>query len=179
MTTDLQSMAEKVRDFISRSGGMEPPGAEASFNKLALDLFALQFEQNAVYRRICEARGVAPESVEDWSRIPAVPAAAFKEYELTCLTPADRTAVFHSSGTTGQRPGRHFHSAESLALYEASLWPWFRLHVIPDLDQGNWRIAILTPLPAASPNSSLVHMFSTVRQKCGRETNLARRPVAG
>ncbi len=54
-----------------------------------------------------------------------MPTSAFKELELTSLAPEERTAVFHSSGTTEQIPSRHFHNAESLLVYEASLWECF------------------------------------------------------
>src|SRR5208283_301107 len=102
---------------------------EAAFSKLALELFALQFKHNAAYRKICESRGLKPNVVKHWTQIPVVPTAAFKELELTCLPPNERTAVFHSSGTTEQRPSRHHHSAESLNIYEASLWQWFEQNV--------------------------------------------------
>jgi hypothetical protein len=139
------------------------------FHALALELFRLQFAHNADYRRICETRRATPEAVTHWMQIPAVPTAAFKEFAMTCLPAAGRTTVFHSSGTSGQRPGRHFHNAASLAVYEASLWPWFRAHVLPDLRFAicDLRVAILTPPLVQAPHSSLVHMFEVVRQACG------------
>jgi hypothetical protein len=98
-----------------------------------------------------------------------VPAAAFKELELTSLAPEDRTAVFHSSGTTEQKPSRHFHSAESLTVYEASLVSWFLENVRPDsrFTIYDLRLVCLTPPPEQAPHSSLVHMFETVRRKLG------------
>ena len=95
--------------------------------------------------------------------------------------------MFHSSGTTGQRPSRHFHSGESLAVYEASLWPWFAAHVLGDgqsakadggwsagkprggggLAANDWLLAILTPSAGQAPHSSLAHMFETIRRKLG------------
>jgi hypothetical protein len=131
-----------------------------NFNALALEIFALQFKHNSTYRKICEARKLTPQTVEDWTQIPAVPTAAFKELELTSLAPDERTAIFHSSGTTEQKPSRHFHHVESLAVYEASLWNWFQHHFG---DAGE--IIFLTPNPNAAPRSSLVHMFETLRQK--------------
>jgi len=88
---------------------------------------------------------------------------------LTSLAPAERTAVFHSSGTTEQRPSRHFHNAESLAVYEASLWPQFCTSVLPDLKSqiSDFKLAILTPPPSQTPHSSLVHMFEVIRRKLG------------
>ena len=44
---------------------------------------------NAAYRKICEARNLTPGVVEHWTQIPAVPTAAFKELDLTCLAPAN------------------------------------------------------------------------------------------
>src|SRR5208282_4521855 len=78
-----------------------------------------------------------------------------------------RTAVFHSSGTTKQKPSRHFHSSESMQIYEASLLPWFFENVLPDLRFAicDLRLICLTPSSAQAPHSSLVHMFETVRQK--------------
>jgi hypothetical protein len=141
------------------------------FNRLALELFALQFKYNSAYRIICEAQRRTPEVIEHWTQIPAVPTAAFKELDLTCLVPSERTAVFHSSGTTEQKPSRHFHNAESLAVYEASLWTWFVQSVFANskLKTQNLKLICLTPPPAQAPHSSLVHMFETVRRKLSTE----------
>src|SRR5436309_1488954 len=136
MTSELSIFAARLRDFITiymsepalAEGPIEPAmqaHLDAEFNGMALMLFTLQFKHNPAYRTICEARNVSPNSVTHWTQIPAVPTSAFKELELTCLPPEQRTTVFHSSGTTEQRPSRHFHNAESLEIYEASLWPWF------------------------------------------------------
>jgi hypothetical protein len=119
--------------------------------------------------------------VEHWTQIPAVPTGAFKELELSCIPPEERTAIFHSSGTTEQKPSRHFHTAESLAVYEASLWTWFDRNVLRSADgssassdETRGRAArapvaaiFLTPPPAQAPHSSLVHMFETMRRKLG------------
>ena len=177
MTSELSNFAARLREFIQGRdaalrrpvGAARRPYREPEFDSLALELFALQFKHNAAYRKICEAQRLTPEVVEHWTQIPAVPTAAFKELELTCLPPNERTAVFHSSGTTEQKPSRHFHSAESLKIYEASLLPWFFENVLPDLRFTifDFRLFCLTPPPAQAPHSSLVHMFETIRQKLG------------
>jgi hypothetical protein len=174
MSSDLSIFAARLRDFIGicsedslYAEASSDPALKAhfdvEFNGLALVLFALQFSNNPAYRRFGEARQVFPNSVTHWTQIPAVPTSAFKELELTSLAPEQRTAVFHSSGTTGRRPSRHFHSTESLEIYEASLWPWFSKNL--GLAIGDWRFAILTPQPSQVPHSSLVHMFETIRRK--------------
>ena len=139
---------------------------EREFNQWALELFALQFAQNPVYRRFCAARGVTPVGLADWRQIPTISVSAFKEVDLTSLPEGDRICVFHSSGTTGQRPSRHFHDADSLAVYEASLQGWFAPHLLPEgaARTGRVRMLSLTPTPEAAPHSSLVHMLATVGQ---------------
>ena len=140
---------------------------EAVFNGLALMLFTLQFKHNEPYRKLCSARGLTPSDVNHWSQIPSVPTAAFKEFEMTCLLPEQRTRVFHSSGTTEQRPSRHFHNAESLAVYAASLWPGMRGNC--RLPIADCRLVSLTPPANQVPHSSLVHMFDFARQKMGAD----------
>jgi hypothetical protein len=166
MNPELSSFAARLRELI---GNRQSAISNQQFDLLALELFALQFQNDFAYRKICEARKLTPQVIEHWTQIPAVPTAAFKELELTSLAPTERTAVFHSSGTTEQKPSRHFHCAESLAVYEASLWSQFCARVLPDLKSEilNFKLVFLTPPPEQVPHSSLVHMFEVVRQKLG------------
>jgi hypothetical protein len=173
-TSELSGFAARLRESIRVSEwgaqallSLDPGAGEADFEALARQLFALQFEHNAPYRRWCEARGARPDKVAHWTGIPAAPTSAFKELDLSCLPAAERTAVFHSSGTTGRRPSRHFHNAGSLAVYEASLLRWFEEHF--QLPIANCQLAILTPPPAQAPHSSLAHMFETIRRAAGRD----------
>jgi hypothetical protein len=173
MNQQLSSFAARLRESIISGFQNE------SFDALTLELFTLQFKNNFAYRKICEARKLTPEIVEHRTQIPAVPTAAFKELELTSLEARERTAVFHSSGTMEQKPSRHFHNAESLAVYEASLWNWFEQNFFTNSKfknhlsrqsaarAENSKLVFLTPPPDLVPHSSLVHMFETVRQKFG------------
>ena len=161
MNPELSSFAARLRDLIIHHKffcGTQP--LHSQFDALALELFVLQFKNNAVYQKNCEARQSTPEAVTHWKQIPAVPTSAFKELDLTSLAPDERSTTFYSSGTTEQTPSRHFHCAESLAVYEASLWSWFQVHLG---ESGQYMF--LTPTKKAAPHSSLVHMFETARQK--------------
>jgi hypothetical protein len=168
MNKELSDFAARLRESIASGFQRE------NFDALALELFALQFKYNSAYQKICETRGLTPKVVEHWTQIPAVPTSAFKELELTCLSPDERTAVFHSSGTTEQKPSRHFHCAESLAVYETSLWSQLCKHVLGDsrFTIHDSRLLILTPPPAQAPHSSLVHMFEILRQKFGLDESV-------
>jgi hypothetical protein len=166
MNKELSSFAARLHELIANR---QPAIGSWQFSELALELFTLQFKHNAAYRKICEARKLTPQVVEHWTQIPAVPTAAFKELELTSLVPDEPTAVFHSSGTTEQKPSRHFHNAESLAVYEASLWTWFEQNIFANskFKIQNSKLVVLSPPPEQAPHSSLVHMFETVRRKLG------------
>jgi hypothetical protein len=159
MFQNLSEFAAHLRAFIATAVTPE----DEVFDRLALELFALQFEHNLPYRRLCAARGISPRHARHWRELPALPTSAFKELEVTCLSATERGRVFHSSGTTELKPSRHFHSAASLALYEASLRPWFHRHLLADGWVGRW--LFLTPPPAETLHSSLIHMFATVAQE--------------
>jgi hypothetical protein len=174
MTHDLtfSSLTARLHAFIrgqspgaAAADASSSGGCEAQFNLLALDLFALQYAHNPAYRRLCQARKALPLDVSHWTEIPSVPAVAFKELEMTSLCPEERTAVFHSSGTTEEKPSRQFHDAGSLALYESSARAWFGAHVLT----GKWPMIFLTPAGADAPHSSLVHMFEVVRREYGAD----------
>jgi hypothetical protein len=163
-SSELSSFAAHVRRLISESMSA-PVGEVPAFDQLALVLFALQYKYNAPYRRLCEVRDARPETVGHWTGIPAVPTSAFKEFELSCLPVAERTAVFHSSGTTERRPSRHFHNGASLALYEVSLLRWFEANIQSPIANSQW--IMLTPPVAQAPHSSLVFMFETMGRELG------------
>jgi hypothetical protein len=171
----LPAFAARLAEALRR-------GAEdLPFGVLATELFRLQFAANPAYRRFCQAGGGSPESVRDagWESIPAIPVVAFKELELTSLAPAARTAVFHSSGTTGQVPSRHFHGPDSLALYEASLVAGFARAAVPR-DSVPRRFVALTPPPDLVPHSSLAHMFAVCARRFGTPDSVfVGRPAAG
>jgi hypothetical protein len=169
--TSLSEFAGHLRDLI-RGTNAESSWPDELFGDLALKLFVLQCTHNDPYRKLCEANGtvqgpkskVQTANIADWRQIPALPTSAFKDFDLTCLAPQSRTTVFHSSGTTEHRPSRHFHNAESLRVYKASLIAAFSQR----LDASSRPTIIsLTPRPELAPNSSLVYMFQTFCESFG------------
>ena len=175
---NFDEFAARVRAFIGgASDGLPGPDANARFNELALAGFALQFQLIPAYQRLCETRGVTPQTVTNWSQIPFLTTATFKAYELTSIPATERTTSFQSSGTTDHTPSRHYHNEGSLQLYEASLLPWFRRHFLADWDEledapEKPGLIILTPSPAQAPHSSLVYMFETARRELGSRDSL-------
>ena len=164
VTSSLTGFASRLRGLIKASADWEGLATDPLFNSLALELFQLQTELSPVYRHFVQSRSLAP--VRHWSQIPAAPSSGFKEFEFSCLFPEERTRVFQSSGTTLQRPSCHYHSEESLGLYEASAWAWFESSFLGGSRSGTFgSIIVLTPPPRQAPHSSLAHMFEVVRQR--------------
>ena len=151
----MDLLAQQITDFIQAT---PPAEDDVSFDRLACLLFACQYERNTPYRRLCDSYGVTPAQVTRWRDVPAVPAQAFKVFDLSCVPLGETAAVFHSSGTTGPQTSRHYFDADSLALYETSLRRGDAL-ALPDRPPRLWA---LMPDPADVPRSSLSHMLGTL-----------------
>src|SRR5262245_21553601 len=99
----LPEFAERLLEYIrEHSRPNTSSDSHQDYNALALDLFALQFESVPVYQSLCRKRQLTPGRISNWQEIPALPAGAFKEFEVSSLPEAERSRVFLSSGTTGQ-----------------------------------------------------------------------------
>ena len=152
----MDELAREITAFIENGAG-----GEREFERLALALFARQYQWCAPYQRLCLGQSVSPETVSRWQDIPAVPAQAFKVYDLSCVPIAETDAVFYSSGTTGAQTSKHYFDADALALYEISLRAGFDA-ALPARPAKLWA---LMPEPSVSPNSSLSHMLGALNAK--------------
>ena len=134
-----------------------------AFNTLALKLFAYQFQHNAVYERYCRQAGVTSPQLAHWRAIPAVTTSAFKHATLACFSQEEARAVFHTSGTTQQRSGKHY--VRDLRFYRAALLRSFKAYCLPDRER--MRFLFLAPTAKHFPNSSLGYMCSALREEFG------------
>ncbi len=125
------------------------------FGELACAIHGFQFRQNRPYARYCLALG-ATGTVDDWREIPAVPQQAFKHAELRAFSESETATTFHTSGTTGEGPGRHHF--RSLSLYETALRAGWKYAGLP-LKRPHF---VLIPPPNEAPRSSLSHMMGTL-----------------
>ena len=168
VNTRAESRADIERDLLDWMTGPQRDVVDADrFERIALALFACQYDACAPYRRLCESLGRTPESVEDSAEIPAVPTGAFKEFDLRCFPAAETCKTFRTSGTSTERRGAlHL---DRLALYEASLLASLRRCLVPDLVGRRAPMRFLAPSAAEAPDSSLSHMFECLRAAEGGE----------
>ncbi|WP_448203896.1 LuxE/PaaK family acyltransferase [Azospirillum sp. sgz302134] len=163
MTEALNSEAKIVDDllaFIAADGA-----SEDDFNRLALAVFAHQFEHNLPYRRFATQRGKTVRTVRSWREIPAVPISAFKDLALTCRPPEECERVFMTSGTTRGVRGKSHHP--TLAVYDRSMIVNFRHRFMQGRER--MRMGILFPTEEAMPNSSLAHYLALALREFGTE----------
>jgi hypothetical protein len=150
---------ERILDAVHRWHARGETIDDAAFNALALDVFRYQARNCAPYGRFASARGFSPSAPPaDWREIPAVPSAAFKETALAAFDPSAAERTFHTSGTTQDRPGRHF--LQRAYLYDESLlasFDRFMLH-----DRASLRYLNLVPDPRTNKHSSLGYMMGHV-----------------
>lgn len=141
----------------------EEDPADATFEALALRLFAHQFRHNTAYARLARARGRTPATVKRWQDIPPVSVDAFKALTLSCVPTERCERVFTTSGTTrAEVKGRHFHP--DLRVWNASM----RRHFTRCAHRLPVRMAILFPDETAMPNSSLAHYLQLALQDHGK-----------
>lgn len=150
-------LIERVLKFIRGK-------TDETFEGLALEVFAFQYQRNPAYRRFCDQRKVTPETTVRWEEIPPLPTAAFKFLDLTCAPPEQ---VFVTSGTSQGKERRGRHGFPWLELYHTSLLTNFAAHLLSD--GARPRMLILAPSPDLCPTSSLSHMLEVVRKAYGGE----------
>lgn len=144
---------DRVARFVS-----DP--ASASFDDLALEAFAFQFERIEPYRRMCEGRGAVPGAVTGWRQVPPVPTAAFKSLTLAA-EPAKE--VFRSSGTTGEARSVHHHPYPD--LYRLTIDASFPRFCLP-LGSPAPMLSLI-PTREQLPDSSLSFMVDHVLARWG------------
>ncbi len=159
MDAIVTQLIEKIKAWSPHEG--PDRWDDATFDALARDLFARQFERNAPYRALCEGRGVRPHPALTASALPAVPTDAFKHVRLSCAAEPER--VFLTSGTTQGVRGAH--AIGELNVYRASLRAPFIRYMLPEAQP--MRMLMLTPSDADMPESSLSFMLGELSRELG------------
>ncbi len=153
-----QALLARVLSFVD--GSLHGAPTE-SFEAIALALHRFQVAHDPVQRALAE--GV---EVRDWTEIPAVPVALFKDLPIGTVSEDEAAAVFRTSGTTGS--GRGAHCMRDTVAYDRGALGW-HAHMVPGAPR---RVVALLQDPTHTPDSSLSHMvagFGEVRWFLGDE----------
>jgi phenylacetate-coenzyme A ligase PaaK-like adenylate-forming protein len=90
---------------------------QKQFEKIALKVFRLQYENNLVYQEFCDFLKIDKQSVKTLQQIPFLPIQFFKNHNVISNT-NEIQETFTSSGTTGMITSKHL--VTDVSLYEQS-----------------------------------------------------------
>ena len=130
---------------------------DATFEKLALEIFDFQMENNLTYAAYAALilRGKNPENINE---IPFLPVEFFKTEQIICQGQAIEE-IFLSSGTTGEQSK---HLVSNIELYKSSYQTTFQLFYG---DITDYCILALLPSYKEREGSSLIYMVDDLIKK--------------
>ena len=98
--------------------------SDANFDKIALQIFEFQYNNNLVYKQFCDLLKKSPESVASINEIPFLPISFFKTHQIITSKINNKLDIlFTSSGTTGVVTSSHY--VTDLNLYKESFTKGF------------------------------------------------------
>jgi hypothetical protein len=110
----VDRLAETIASYIIKGSGNDFPA-------IAQQLFEYQYTNNLPYQRLCNSIGTTPSTTCKWREIPAVPALAFRRFDLSCKPLTECVQEFHSSGTTSGLSSKHWMDGDATNIYDVSL----------------------------------------------------------
>lgn len=126
------------------------------FEKLALEVFKFQFENNKTYRSFCDLLYIHYSDVKHLAQIPFLPIQFFKTHTIVSSKNSIET-TFTSSGTTRSITSQHH--VTDLKIYKSSFLKGFELFY------GNvqeYTILALLPSYLEREGSSLIYMVESL-----------------
>ena len=139
---------------------------EKEFEKLALEIFHFQSETVPVYKEFISHLKIVPGRIDTISEIPFLPVELFKSHKI--IVKGEKTQIiFDSSGTTGNKPSKHF--VADVDLYEKSFLKGFSCFYG---DPSDYCILALLPSYLERSRSSLVYMAEKL-------IKVSRHPLSG
>jgi len=126
-------------------------GKEVS-DKIILDVFRFQYQNNQVYQDWCNVLNRQPDKIQNVESIPFLPISFFKTHKIVCGD-FEPELIFESSGTTQTVNSQHL--IKYASIYEESFQKGFELFYGAPRD---WCILGLLPAYLERKNSSLVKM---------------------
>lgn len=133
-----------------------------NFEKLALDIFQFQYQQNNFYKQYVDLMHINPKEVISIYQIPFLPIQFFKSQTITTPSETSYELFFESSGTTGQIRSKHY--LVDVGMYVTSFQKSFEKFFG---DIKHYCILGLLPSYIDRPNASLAYMVNHLIQKSG------------
>ncbi len=133
----------------------------SQFNKIALEIFNFQYDNNPIYQKFCSYLGKSRTDVNAIEDIPYLPIEFFKSQRVITKNQKPQI-VFESSGTTGQLVSKHY--VAKLAIYVKSYLKTFE-HFYGNIE--DYCVLALLPSYMEREGSSLIYMVKDLIKKSG------------
>lgn len=133
----------------------------SQFNKLVLEIFNFQYDNNTIYQKFCSYLGKSRSNVNAVEDIPYLPIEFFKSKKVITKNQKPQI-VFESSGTTGQLVSKHY--VARLAIYVRSYLKTFE-HFYGNIE--DYCVLALLPSYMEREGSSLIYMVKDLIKKSG------------
>lgn len=131
----------------------------SQFNRMALEIFNFQYDNNPIYQKFCSYLGKSRFNVNSIEEIPYLPIEFFKSKKVI-TTNQKPQIVFESSGTSGQLVSKHY--VASLEIYEKSYLKTFE-HFYGNIE--DYCVLALLPSYMEREGSSLIYMVKDLIEK--------------
>ncbi len=159
---EVLELDQKIIGFIRKGVDQQDP---EGFNRLALEVFALQFKSIPLYKRYCEKRGINPWKISSWEEIPALPTDVFKVMELS-MFPSQTVRTFMTSGTTKpEERGKVGYDEGGLRLMDATIEEAASSFLFPD--GMKTKILIIAPSPEMAPYMIMAYGMNRLKDYFG------------
>jgi len=173
MTTDARSERTRLAAEVAGMIQAGPDGDPSPFDALALEIFAYQYANNALYREFADSRGVTPESASAWTDIPAFPTGAFKGRLVASFPLQEAVMAQITRGSTSEDPGQIFRDEVGRELVLAANRTMTGHWLFPDLDRGRrCRLLILAPSPQIAPSMGMAIGMEETRKAFGTDDSV-------
>jgi len=140
---------------------------EKRFNELALKEFERQYNVSASYKKFCERRNVAPETITHWEEIPAVSSFDLKKVIMGSL-PAEKAEQLYLDSRIIQlkkRKEKTYRDKWAVAMIRTGNSLLTKAYLFPDVEK--MKILLMVPSPKMAPLMEMAIGMEHVRMEFG------------
>lgn len=165
-------LTEEVLEIIQ--AGVDADLSESRFNDYCLQLFALQYEANQIYREFCDIKKIRPGDVARWQDIPKVYNDVFKTHIVTSFPLEKAVLACLTGGTTSlTQRGRIFRDEDGQRVVFTANRVMTGSYLFPDFEEGKrCRILILAPSPELAPSMGMAIGMEQTRRHFGTDDSM-------
>jgi hypothetical protein len=165
-------LTEEILSIIE--AGVDAELSDAAFNDYSMQLFALQYETNKIFREFCDIKKVKPGDITRWQDVPMVYNDVFKTHLVASFPLEQSVMACLTGGTTSlTQRGRIFRDEDGKKLVFGANKKMTASYLFPDFEEGKrCRILILAPSPQLAPSMGMAIGMDQTRTHFGTDDSM-------